>query len=260
MIREVCAMRRLGSKGRSSVTLLAVVLAISVWLVSTCNGSAQPPDGESIQQGLRRVIDFLDSPDYAELISWDEHVVLAYKLSQWREPTALEFFLLRAFREDIGMKRSTVLSVALRGKVQHLTWAQCRVFLSRVEVSDFRVDSEVREIARRLAAVDRSEIIATLEQMAKPPETYRFRRQPQVQPPPPGIRYKTYFGYLHAHSELSEDGEGSPNDAYIYAHVIGGLDFFALTDHGEFLDIWPWEDEWEELVEPHKPSICRARM
>jgi hypothetical protein len=197
------------------------------------------------------VIDFLDSPDYVELVSWDEHVVLAYKLAQGREPTALEFFLLRAFREDIGVKRSTALSVALRGKVRYLTWAQCRVFLSRVEVSDFRVDSEVRGIARRLAAVDRSEIIATLEQMAKPPEIYRFRRQPQVEPPPPGIRYKTYFGYLHAHSELSEDGEGSPNDAYIYAHVIGGLDFFffALTDHGEFLDVWPWEDEWQELVD-----------
>jgi hypothetical protein len=100
-------MRRLGSKGRSRVTLLAVVLAISVWLIPTCNGSAQPPDGESIQQRLRRVIDFLDSPDYAELVSWDEHVALAYKLAQGREPTALEFFLLRAFREDIGMKRST---------------------------------------------------------------------------------------------------------------------------------------------------------
>jgi hypothetical protein len=241
-------MKRLGSKGRCSFMLLAVVLAVSVWLVSTCNASARPPDGESIQQKFQRMIDFLDSPDYTEPVSWGEHVVLAYKLAQGREPTPLEFFLLRAFREDLGMKHSIVLSVALRGKARYLTWAQCRAFLSRVKVSDFQVVSEVREIARRLATVDRSEIIATLEQMAKPPQIDRYRRKPQVEPTLPGIRYKTYFGYLHAHSELSEDAEGDPLEAYTYAHVIGGLDFFALTDHGEFLDIWPWEEEWEELV------------
>ena len=94
-------MKRVGSKGRSSFTLLAVILAVWVWLVPTCDGSAKLPDGESIQQGLQTVIDYLDSPGYAELVSWDEHVVLTYKLTQGREPTPLEFFLLRAFREDI---------------------------------------------------------------------------------------------------------------------------------------------------------------
>ncbi len=176
-------MKRVGSKGRSSFTLLAVILAVWVWLVPTCDGSAKLPDGESIQQRLQTMIDFLDSPGYAELVSWDEHVVLVYKLTQGQEPTPLEFFLLHAFREDIGMKRSTILSVALRGDARHPTWAQCRAFLSRVKVSDFQVDSEVKKIARRLAAVPRSEIIETLEQITKTPDIDRFRRQLQVEPP-----------------------------------------------------------------------------
>jgi hypothetical protein len=240
-------MSRFRTKGRSVFTLLAVLLAVSVWLIPTYAHPSQPPNAASIQQGMQRVIDFLDSPGYVELVSWDEHVVLIYKLTQGREPTPLEFFLVRAFRQDIGMKRGTVLSVALRGKARYLTWAQCRAFLSRVKVSDFQVDSDVREAARRLAAVPPSEIAAALKQMTDDAEIDRPPKEFESETPVPDVRYKIYFGYLHAHSELS-DGEGSPLEAYEYARDQGKLDFFALTDHGELLDTWPWEEEWEELV------------
>jgi len=244
---EVRVMERMRPKGRITLTLLTALLALWLWSVPNCDASSEPSDGASVRQGIQTVIDFLDSAAYAELVSWDEHVVLAYKLAQGREPTPMEFFLLRAYREDIGMNRSTVLSVALRGKARRPTWAQCRDFLSRVEVSDFRADPEVRQTARRLSAVPRSEIIQTVKQMAKTAELDRPRKEIQVEPPVAGVRYKTYFGYLHAHSELS-DGDGSPNDAYIYAYVYGGLDFFALTGHGELLDSWPGDGEWQELV------------
>jgi hypothetical protein len=79
------------------------------------------------------------------------------------------------------------------------------------------------------------------------------RPTPPASPPSltesvPGVQYNTYFGYLHAHSRLS-DGEGDPLDAYLFAHEQGDLDFFGLTDHGELLAIWPWEHKWEQLVE-----------
>jgi hypothetical protein len=244
----VCFMERMRPEGRITLTLLIALLIVSLSGVPNCDGSSEPPNGASLREGIQGVIDFLDSAAYAQLVSWDEHVVLAYKLAQGREPTPLEFFLLGAYREDIGMNRSTVLSVALRGKARRPTWAQCRAFLSRVKISDFRADEEVREVARRLAAVPRSEIIRAVKRMAKTAEHERPRKQFQVEQPVAGVRYETYFGYLHAHSELS-DGEGSPNDAYIYAYLYGGLDFFALTDHGELLDNWPWEDEWQELVD-----------
>jgi hypothetical protein len=240
-------MNRLSPKGRSILTLLAVLLAGSVWLIPPFAHPSQPPDAASIQQRMEGVIDFLDSPGYAEFISLDEHVVLVYRLAQRREPTPLEFFLLRAFRQDIGMKRSTVLSVALRGKARYLTWTQCRAFLSRVKVSDFQVDSDVREAARRLAAVPPSEIAEALEQMTDDAEIDRPPKEFESETPVPNVQYNIYFGYLHAHSELS-DGEGSPLEAYEYARDPGGLDFFALTDHGELLDTWPWEHKWEELV------------
>jgi hypothetical protein len=240
-------MKGFRSKGRSILILLAVLLAVSMWLIPTYVHPSQPPDAASIQQRIQKVIDFLESPGYAELVSWDEHVVLIYKLTQGREPTPLEFFLLRAFRKDIGMKRSTVLSVALRGKARGLTWAQCRAFLSRVKASDFQVDSNVREAARRLAAVPFSEIAEALKPMTDDAEIDRPPKEFESETPVPNVWYNIYFGYLHAHSELS-DGEGSPLEAYEYARDHGKLDFFALTDHGELLNNWPWNDEWEELV------------
>ena len=145
------------------------------------------------------------------------------------------------------MKRSTVLSVALRGKARRTSWAQCRDFLKRVGISDFQADSDVREAAGRLAAVPASEIAEALKGMTDDAEIDRSPKEVESETPVPNVRYKFYFGYLHAHSNLS-DGKGDPEDAYIYAHLYGGLDFFALTDHAEYFDIWPWEDRWEELV------------
>jgi len=240
-------MKRLIRRGSIGFTVLAVLFVVCAGLTPNCNGASKPADAASIQQKMQDVIDFLDSPAYAELVSWDEHVVLVYKLAQGREPTPLEFFLLRAFREDIGMKRSTVLSVALRGKARRTSWAQCRDFLKRVGISDFQADWDVREAARRLAAVPPSEIAEALKGMTDDEEMDRPPKEVESEAPVPNVRYKFYFGYLHAHSELS-DGEGDPEDAYIYAHLYGGLDFFALTDHAEYFDIWPWEDRWEELV------------
>jgi hypothetical protein len=240
-------MKRLIWKGSISFTLLAVLFVVWAGLAPNCNGASKPADAASIQQGMQEVIDFLDSPGYAELVSWDEHVVLVYKLARGRDPTPLEVFLLGAFREDIGMKRSTVLSVALRGSARRTTWAQCRDFLERVKLSDFRADLEVTEAARRLATVPLSEIAEGLEEMADDAEIDRPPEEFEPETPVPNIRYKFYFGYLHAHSELS-DGKGDPEYAYRFAHVSGGLDFFALTDHAEYFDIWPWEDRWGELV------------
>lgn len=207
-------MKRLIRRTSIGFTLLAVLFVVCAWPTPNCDGASKPADAASIQQGMQEFIDSLDSPGYAELVSWDEHVVLVYKLAQGREPTPLEFFLLRAFREDIGMKRSTALSVALRGKARRTTWAQCRDFLKWVGISDFQADSDVREAARRLAAVPPSEIAEALKGMTDDAEMDRPPKGAESEAPVPNVRYKFYFGYLHAHSELS-DGTGDPEDAYI---------------------------------------------
>ncbi len=106
----------------------------------------------------------------------------------------------------------------------------------------------MREAARRLAAVPPSEIAEALKPMTDDAEINPPPKEFESETPVAYARYNIFFGYLHAHSELS-DGEGSPLEAYEYARDQGKLDFFALTDHGELLDTWPWEDEWEELVD-----------
>ncbi|MEI6309450.1 MAG: hypothetical protein WCP58_07400, partial [bacterium] len=50
-----------------------------------------------------------------------------------------------------------------------------------------------------------------------------------------------YFGLLHAHTSYS-DGEGAPAQAFTYARDSAGLDFLALTDHGELLSDAEWAD------------------
>ncbi len=59
---------------------------------------------------------------------------------------------------------------------------------------------------------------------------------------------KQLWGDLHGHSNFS-DGTGLPEDYFLYARDVAGLDFAALTDHDhwgvEFLDENP--DMWETL-------------
>lgn len=53
-----------------------------------------------------------------------------------------------------------------------------------------------------------------------------------------GLRH--YRGEIHAHS-VESDGQGLFDEAYDYAHRVGGVDFFAITDHSQYLT----DDEYE---------------
>jgi len=203
------------------------------------------PDAELIRARMEILLDYLDSSGYAQMLPFDEHVVLVYQHAQNRPPTPLEFYLLTRLHEQIGLTRSAALSVALRGERLRPTLEQCLEFLARVDMEDFRSDAGIRQRARELAHVSPNELLKALEP-ADSAVPVPSARMPGKKPPPEPTPFNVYFGYLHAHSELS-DGEGSPLEAYTYAHEQGQLDFFALTDHGEQLDIWPWEEKWDKL-------------
>lgn len=53
--------------------------------------------------------------------------------------------------------------------------------------------------------------------------------------------YKFYFGNLHSHTKYS-DGQGSPSDAFHFAKYEVGYDYYAITDHAEFLNASKWQD------------------
>jgi hypothetical protein len=59
--------------------------------------------------------------------------------------------------------------------------------------------------------------------------------------PPVGAHAAVYWGDLHAHSNLSNDATGSPDNLFTVARDVIGLDFVALTDHDIFLDLNEWD-------------------
>ena len=67
-----------------------------------------------------------------------------------------------------------------------------------------------------------------------------------------GTEYHNYCGGLHSHTSYS-DGKGVPEEAYDYARSKAKVDFWAITDHFEFLTL-PTEvaqgevSEWEKLL------------
>jgi len=235
---------------RRSIRLLVILLGWQLSMLAIAVEPARPADADRVQQRMQVLIDYLDSPEYAAMVSWDEHVVLAYKRAQGRMPKPLEMFTIDALRKDIGLSRSDVLSLALRGKQSHPGWAQCRRFIQRIKRRDFLPDRGARDIARQLRQIPRQTLLEMLRQTR--PEAQGLTDDSQTaalsaSTATPYVNYTTYFGYLHAHSELS-DGVGSPLQAYDFARFSDELDFFALTDHGELLIIWPWNNKWAKLL------------
>lgn len=211
--------------------------------------AAVPADANVIQQKLESILSHLDSPGYADEVSDGEHIVLAYQLAQGRIPTRLEYFTLSSLRQDIGFPRSAVLTMAVSGKQKQPSWAQCRRFVDHVRASDFRSNARAAATAHRLAQSSLGEILTELAAMADDHEPrHSGHAAPAATQDAPYKAYDIYFGYLHAHSELS-DGQGDPRFAYAYARDAGGLDFFSLTDHGELLRFWPWDNKWQRLKE-----------
>ncbi|MEE8526098.1 MAG: hypothetical protein V3T72_19340, partial [Thermoanaerobaculia bacterium] len=209
-----------------------------------------PIDEAALRRQLEKVIDHLDSPGYAADVSWEQHVVLCYLLARGRPPAPVELAIIEGNRLDPGLHRGDVLALALGGEEARERWLGIRRFLARHDASSFRPTASVTATARRLAQTPGAEIAAALEVTAE-------GSQPAVEGPSPrdhrhtasepGVAYHTYFGFLHAHSHLS-DGEGSALEAYEFARDEGGLDFFSLTDHGIQLYVsWPWNDKWRRL-------------
>lgn len=49
------------------------------------------------------------------------------------------------------------------------------------------------------------------------------------------LRAAIYFGDIHAHSDLSNDATGTPDNFFVVARDVVGLDFVVLSDHDVFL-------------------------
>jgi hypothetical protein len=236
------------------LTRIILLFSISIWIYlfspqSIAEESA-PADAADIQLKMQGLIDYVDSVQYAELADFDEHVVLAFEAAVNRKPKPLELALLSRLHKSIGLPRSAVLSYALSRGNPSPSWKNCREFVNKASKNDFVPGPEIQNKAKKLKALG---IKVIKQQLIKqlPKRDKSILSTPTVSPEISSSsvafqQYNVYFGYLHAHSALS-DGEGTPLQAYEFARDSGNLDFFALTDHGELLFFWPWQQKWQQL-------------
>lgn len=207
-----------------------------------------PQDAEAVQAGMSRIISVLDAPGHMKAVSKGEDVVLAYQLAQGREPTPEEFIVLSELYGGPGITPSQVLAAALRGKGGEATWAQCREFLNTAKQEDFQGSPGMRATAERLARTCATAVAGMLEAKGPYALTPASAAKAATVPPVPNEEYNVYLGYFHAHSGLSLDAaRTTPLQAYTYARDVGHLDYFSLTDHAEFLVLWPWDHKWQQL-------------
>lgn len=232
-----------------SIAGLVLVLCCAT-IMHGCPVSPTPqltPEQLATQSEMETLIDWLDSAAYGRSVWWGEHVVLCYRLAQGRDPSLAEFAIINMLREHPGLKRSEVLGLALATDDGAVSWEKCGAFLSGNKAEAFQTNDSVRLIARALATRPPSEVAEALtdddegtsEEVPVPKGTET-----------PDVQYETYFGFLHAHSHFSLDADqsGTLDEAYSMARDEAGLDFFGVTDHAEFLIIWPWDQKWQRTL------------
>jgi hypothetical protein len=199
------------------------------------------------ERTLKDLIAYLDGDAYASAITWDEHVILAYQAAQGREPTATEFVALSTQHEGAHLERSEVLALALRDGRDRLGWDDTIRASESIGIADFQPSAETRAVAKSFG-VDAIQFVAA--ELAADTAAWADVGEASKGGPAlrgaPDVEYQTYFGFLHAHTELS-DGRGEAMEAYVHARDQGGMDFFSLSDHAEYLNLWPWSTRWEEI-------------
>ena len=242
-------MRRL-SNPFFAVPAFSVFFAAFTLLAFGCGSDpSAPTDTAAITGALEPIIAQMDSAEYADQTTFAEHVLLSYRLAGKEAPTDEAFVLLQALHQDGLISRSDVLAIAARGDKNAMDWDQCRRLTQTIPSRRLVIDTSLRQSANRLMKLSIETVLPRLLRQEIVEPLTPSKTDVSAPPAPiPDRAYSTYFGQLHSHSQLS-DGEGTPLDAYTYARNIGKLDFFALTDHGESLGLWPWDRKWEKLVD-----------
>lgn len=179
--------------------------------------------------------------DYGEL------TVSLFLKAHGRPPSPAEFFIIRETARTFSATPEEVLSLVLREDQPGPTWDQCRRFLERARAKSAAAP-DAAALAAKLAAIPPDWVLRELDALdrAKSGDAPGLPEAPQSEPAVP-MEYPTYFGYFHDHSELSLDAEGDPYEAYRTARDVADLDFYSLTDHAEFLILWPWDNKWDTL-------------
>lgn len=164
----------------------------------------------------------------------DENIISIYQQITGTTPNELELTSLRMFINGYGHEEALPLSYVIE---------QLLVYKNQKDELSYE------DVARDL------ELIETLDPYISPSvgilkinKTKELEEESNVEMNHASYtkKYTPYFGFLHAHSELS-DGKGSATQAYTMARNEAQMDFFALTDHAELLHFWPWKKKYRKL-------------
>lgn len=209
------------------------------------------PAESRLKTKFQTFLQIIDSPAFAEQVSTEEFIVNAFAMINERNPDPFEFYYSKSLMIKNALTRSQFFGLLLAGAENHISWDTCRDLLKDNPLRHLINTSASRQTVQDLKNAAHETII----------QAYRHRRRPNRPGSPPALAtndvsastmptpyqtYNTYFGYLHAHTAYS-DGSGTPEEAYQYARDQAKLDFFAVTDHGELLILWPWEQKWDKI-------------
>lgn len=233
---------------RPLAQLLAAGLVLTALCTATVASATEPPaDAAAIQDGIGQAVAALQASGAGKAVDDPERLVAMYILAHDAPPAPEIFLAIRALIDEWNLGAEEVLSLVIRGDQPRPSWDQCRRFVEGFRGKGLRMDPRARRSAERLAATDPRAIVASVAAKESALQALPGDQTPPADAPAAPQSYSTYFGYLHSHSALSLDATGDPYEAYRTARDVAGLDFFALTDHAEFLVIWPWDDKWDTL-------------
>ena len=212
---------------------------------------ANAASGQSrLQQQVEELLQQVDSTEFAGQVSSGEFIAGAFQLIKGRPPLAYEFHALQHLAGEKRMKRSDLLGLLLAGDDSRVSWEECLAFLKSDPVNSLKNTASIRALVQPLAGATWNEVVESYQQavQARPAAQPNANLQtaPAATAAVPFETYHTYFGFLHSHTALS-DGEGTVTQAYQYARNSGKLDIFSVSDHGELLATWPWNNEWEQI-------------
>jgi len=224
------------------------------------HGVIGPVNQFRVQQQIEAVLQRVDSEDFASQVSTDEFIVNAFQLIKKRNPLPYEFYSLKHLHTEHRTKRSGLLASLLAGDDNQISWEECSSLLLSDPVSSLKNTVAIHESAQSLANVTPQIMIESyqeaikIRQAASPLSNLdasgRAAKESNstfiANSAVPYESYNTYFGFLHSHTNYS-DGEGTPAQAYQYARDVAGMDIFAITDHGELISTWPWNNEWNKI-------------
>jgi hypothetical protein len=234
--------------------LLVAVCLFSVGLayfVYTKQQASAPVGQYRIQQQIENILEQVDSEGFAGAASTGEFIVSAFRSIKNRDPLPYEFHGLQHLYTGNRMKRSDLLSLLVAGDDSQISWEECQTLLKSDLMGNLKNTGPVRASVLSLMSATDKEVMESYKEAIKVRQTAipapnAKAQASSVSATVPFENYNTYFGFLHSHTKLS-DGEGTVAQAYQYARDVGGLDIFAVTDHGELLAIWPWNNEWNQI-------------